>query len=122
MMMIPEIGAGFQDGEVRGIELAAVLLGLLLFGIGYNWFVTRLEQEGHDRGYTSLLVVAGVMATLAGALVIVGWQAVMVVALCFIASGLPMIWGSIVRHVRERAAEARLARELIEERLNGDGS
>jgi len=104
------------------MELAAVLMGLLLFGIGYNWFVTRLEQGGHDRGYTSLLVVVGVMVTLAGALVVVGWWAVLVVALCFVASGTPMIVGSIARYTRERAAEARLVREMIEERLNGNGS
>jgi len=89
--------------ELGGWDLVAVMTGLLLFGIVYNAFVAWLERRGHDQGYTALLVVAGTLVTLLGAAVIIGLEDALVVLACFAASGLPMIVGSIARHVQERA-------------------
>ncbi len=105
-----------------GWELATVLAGLLLFGIGYNRFVTWLERQGHDRGYTALLVVGGVLVTLAGAIPITGWWTIMVITLCFVASGTPMIVGSIWRHIQARAREDEALRQAALEVLNGDAA
>ena len=80
-----------------------VFFGLVLFGTGYNAFVEWAEEHGYTEGYTSLLVVAGVAATLAG-VAILDFKAALLAGAMFVASGLPMIIGSIARYVRRRAA------------------
>lgn len=118
---IEEFNKGETMGTELGWELAAVMAGLLLFGVGYDWLVTRLEERGHDQGYTSLLVVGGVLITLAGAGLLVGWWTVAVISLCFTASGTPMIVGSVCRYARERRQDEEAARLLVEENLD-DGA
>lgn len=46
-----------------GWVFIAVILGLLIFGGVYNSIVARLEEKGHDRGYTAYLVVGGTLVT-----------------------------------------------------------
>ena len=104
--------------EGFGWKLAAILMGLSVFGIIYNSFVTWLERQGHDRGYTALLVVAGVVVTLAAAVLLVGWWTVMVIGLLFVASGMPMILGSIARYVSERRRDEAMARRLAEDSID----
>jgi predicted PurR-regulated permease PerM len=96
---------------------------LLAFGIFYNRFVAWLERYGHDRGYMAFIVVAGVAVTGTGAVIIQAALTDLATALafgaillaCFIASGLPMIWGSVTRHVQHRQRDERAANTLIQE-------
>jgi len=89
-----------------------VAFSLALAAWGYDRWISELEAAGHQRGYVSLLVVAGCSAVLLAALVVV-WTlgttarlTVAITALLFIPAGIPMIVGSIRRHVLARQAEA----------------
>ncbi len=96
-------------------RVIAVLAALAVFGIGYNALIERLEREVPDHGYTSFLVVGGVIATLAGAAFLIGLVDALLAGLCFVASGLPMIIGSVYRSIQRRSAErGRLARDVFE--------
>ena len=88
----------------------AVLFGLLCFGVGYNAWVARLERDGGDRGYMAFIVAIGVTVTGLGFVLIVGSLGLGLILLaCFVASGLPMIAGSVQRYVRARTREERQA-------------
>jgi hypothetical protein len=94
-------------GQGSGIDLgilAALYMALLLFGTGYNAITAWAERRGYTKGYLSLFVVFGVAVTL-GATVVVSWQFALITTGAFICSGLPMITGSIWRHVRDRERE-----------------
>lgn len=99
-----EIGADF------GV-ISAVFLALVLFGIGYNSLVAWMERRGYTEGYLSLIVAFGVAVTLAG-VAILSIPAALLTLAAFIASGTPMIVGSIVRYLRKREA---MKRSIIEE-------
>ena len=78
---------------------------LAAFGYFYNHWVAGLESDGRDEGITALLVVGGVAATLLGigALdVYVDWNAGIIGLVCFTASGLPMVVGSLSRYAKLR--------------------
>ena len=100
-----------------GWNLAGVMGGLLLFGIGYNALVAKLEREGYADGYTALLVVGGTLITVVGATIVIGIEAAVQVTLCFVASGTPMILGSIARYSEERRAAEEEMRRLAMEKL-----
>lgn len=88
-------------------ELAAVYLGLVLFGVGYNWLTERAEHSGLIRGYTSIFVVGGVVITV-GAMALIDVHFAIMTLIAFAASGTPMIIGEMVRHwKRNRAAQLR---------------
>ena len=82
-----------------------ILLTLAVFGCIYNRWVESLEKKGHDRGYMSLIVSLGCAVTLAGAGLIVGLKPVLWALACFVASGVPMIVGSISRYCRARTQQ-----------------
>lgn len=84
-----------------------ILLALAIFGVVYNRWVDSLERQGHDRGYMSLIVSLGCAVTLAGAGFIVGLKPVLWALACFVASGIPMIIGSVGRYCRARAQQKR---------------
>lgn len=90
--------------------VSAIFLGLVLFGISYNRVIGWAEHRGYIEGYTSLMVAVGVVFTLIP-LAILSWQFVLLVAGAFIASGTPMILGSITRYITQRAAAIRAIRE-----------
>ncbi len=96
--------------------LAAIYLGLLLFGIGYNWLTSQAEKTGFIRGYTSLFVVGGVTVTIA-ATAVVSLPFALITAGAFVFSGTPMIVGSMIRHQRD---ELRQLARAIEEARHGD--
>ena len=81
--------------------ISAVFLGLLLFGIGYNALVAWLERRGYTEGYLSLIVSFGVAMTLVGVAVL-SIQAALLALGAFVATGAPMIVGSIIRYLRAR--------------------
>jgi membrane protein DedA with SNARE-associated domain len=101
-------------------KLKGVLLTLFVFGIVYNWVVGWLERKGYDRGYTALLVVLGVGVTVALSGFLIGMQATLLVTACFVASGLPMIVGSIVRYVDTRSGGERVVDRVLQKRLEGE--
>lgn len=76
---------------------------LTLFGVLYNRWIAEQERQLKE-GRTSLWVVFGCVVTLIGAATL-NWQGAVIAFLCFIASGLPMIIGSLLRFFRliERA-------------------
>lgn len=90
-------------------SLIITLIALLVFGIAYNALVARIGSRRH-RGFTSLLVAAGVMVTLLGVAAL-DLQASLITAIAFVASGTPMILGSIIRYVKAREAEEERARQ-----------
>lgn len=105
-------------GEIEldfGVILA-VFLGMLLFGIGYNAFVAWLERRGYTEGYMSLIVAFGVAMTLMGT-AILSIQAALLTLCGFIATGSPMIVGSIVRYIQVRDRVKRDIKSEINERL-----
>ena len=81
------------------IILSAALL--VTFGALYNVAVSWLEGNGYAEGYVSLLVIGGVAGTLL-VIAILDGPAALLVFLAFCCSGLPMVIGSIYRHVRRR--------------------
>lgn len=93
-----------------GMELGAIgvtAAGLLAFGAAYNWLVLQWSRRGDTDGYTWLLVVVGVAVTVVAAGFTIGWTAVLLLVIYFVASGLPMAAGDIYRYVRARRAERR---------------
>lgn len=100
--------------------LIAVVIGLLLFGMVYNRVVGWMEREGHADGYVAFLVCAGVGATLlAWGLLGQRWNDVLLLLALFMASGLPMILGSMARHMRARARDRAAERADVQKVLRG---
>lgn len=98
-------------GSVSGV--VPVLLGLFLFGIGYNVLVSWLIHHGYDEGYMWVIVGFGCGVTLLGLAIIMPWAALLALA-TFTASGLPMAVGSWWRHVRSRkTAQDRTRDEVL---------
>lgn len=93
-------------GSVYGAVAAGI--GLLLFGIAYNFIVAWMERNGYDEGYTAILVVMGNGTTLLF-VALFDWRTAVIVFLAFACSGLPMLVGSWWRHVRAR----RRAQDLL---------
>lgn len=91
----------------------AVLAGLLIFGLAYNWAVARIEQAVPDHGYTAIWVIGGVLITVLATVPIIGWTAVLTVLGAFAASGLVMTLGSIQRHLARRQADLDRQREEL---------
>lgn len=90
--------------------IAGIYMFLILFGIGYNALTAWMDRHGYMEGYTSLMVALGVLITLAP-LAIISWQGVLLVLGGFVASGLPMIIGSITRYLHKRElAQREIAR------------
>jgi hypothetical protein len=102
---------GINAGMVAGIYGV-----LLAFGIGYNWLTAHAEKTGLIHGYTALFVVGGVVVTV-GAMGLVSLPFALLTAGAFIASGTPMIIGSMIRHSQERRQQIE---QLKAEARNGD--
>lgn len=90
-------------------RFGVVLGALFVFGFGYNLAVAWLERHGYDEGYTAILVVVGVLATLAGVAVIC-WRCAMICLAAFGASGFWMVVGSWWRYAQMRKRAQELAR------------
>lgn len=84
--------------------LAVIYLCLFGFGWMYNAAVAWLEREKYSEGYMGLIVAFGCGVTLFPFL-FVGPVSIAWVYLGFVASGAPMIAGSIYRHVKARRME-----------------
>ena len=92
-------------------RLITASLAALLFGIAYNAVVSHLEKRGYHEGYLAFLVAMGTFTVLAASAFVVlplntdALIAIIVCGVLFGAAGLPMIIGSIERHVRARERE-----------------
>jgi hypothetical protein len=73
------------------------LVLLFCFGCVWEYLVTQLETAGVE-GHTWELVVGGVAVTLIIAGHHIGWFNVLLLLVCFAASGAPMIVGAVRRH------------------------
>lgn len=94
--------------------VSGVVCALLLFGVGYNQMIGLAERRGWLEGFTSLAVAFGAAITLIGA-ALISWPAAVIVLGCFVASGLPMILGSMARYIRAReAAKWRMIGEVLD--------
>lgn len=104
-----------MNGEEIGLNwgvLAAIYMFLLLFGIVFNLFTAWVERRGYARGYVSLLVVVGVAVTV-GMTAVVSLPFALITAGAFVASGTPMIVGSVWRHVTERERHLQALRDEV---------
>ncbi|MBN1580530.1 MAG: hypothetical protein JXA89_07485 [Anaerolineae bacterium] len=79
-----------------------VLVGLFCFAIAYNWLVAKLENDRRILGYVSLLVAGGCSVVLIGIRIRTDAQTFQIALECFVAAGLPMILGSIIRYQNDR--------------------
>lgn len=96
-----------------GFGLNWVVLGTLFgFGIAYNYFVSRLNRRGWSEGYTAMLVVVGVSITVIGSIAMIGMTNALYMLAAFVASGLPMIAGDVLRHVRKREKQLESLRTI----------
>lgn len=94
----------------------AVFWALVAFGILYNAFVAWLERKGYAEGFMSLIVATGVLVTLVG-VSIISIEAALMALGGFVATGTPMIIGSIVRYLIARDRAKRL---IIKDLLSDD--
>lgn len=97
-----------------GIVLA-VIFALVLFGIMYNALVAWLERKGYAEGFLSLIVAAGVLMTLIG-ISILSMDAALLALMGFVATGTPMIVGSIIRYITAREAAKQALRNEAREK------
>ena len=98
----------------QGMGEVAVWVGALAFGVGYAALV-YVPLHGKHGGYTSLLVVLGVMGTLAFVGMNWGWVWSLRVGLMFVMTGGPMVAGEAIRTKYDEGQ----SRARIEERLEG---
>jgi hypothetical protein len=82
-------------------QIAGIYAGLLLFGLAFDQVTAWIERSGYLEGFTSLLVAAGVIFTVAPFLFLSMHFALAVLG-GFVASGSPMIVGSIIRYAQQR--------------------
>ena len=83
-------------------ETWRVLALLFCAGILYNAVVDYVQRQLPDRhGVTAWLVVVGVGWTLVGLLILTDTKTFLLAVLCFMASGSPMIVGSMARYLRQ---------------------
>jgi hypothetical protein len=92
--------------------IVSVLFALFFFGWAFNSLVNWLGDR--KDGYTSLLVVAGVLVTLGG-VALIDWRAAGLALAGFAASGLPMVIGDVARTVAKREKALRLMRLVARE-------
>lgn len=108
-----------ETGE--GWKIGMMLVLLLGFGLAYNEAVARVERSRYSRWVnTALLVVMGVMVTIACTLPMIGWKDTLIVFGCFAASGAPMAAGSYLRQIRRHQEDYQQAKALLSGGLMND--
>ncbi len=88
-----------------------ILFSLFLLATGYAFFINKFFDQ--LQGYMSLMVVAGVLVTLAAA-AFISWQAALIVGGCFCASGAPMVISDILRAINKRERVKDFQRAIVE--------
>ena len=90
--------------KIESSQVLAIYLSLIIFGIIYNQMISWMERKHYLEGYTAIAVAMGVLVTL-GMTAIFNWAYALLALGSFCASGLPMIAGSIWRHIKQREME-----------------
>lgn len=99
-----------EIGRETGTKLALTALGLVAFGVIFNWLTERIQQRTAHH-YTAELVVIGVLVTVLASAPLIGLVNALIVLALFVASGSPMIIGAWVRVARDTE---RAKKELLE--------
>ena len=100
--------------------VVGALAGLMVFGVVYNALVAWMERQGHTEGYVAFLVALGVAVTLLGwGLITRHWQDVLLLLCCFVASGTPMLLGSVTRYMAQRARDRAAERAAVQKAMRG---
>jgi hypothetical protein len=81
-------------------QFIAAISTLFVFGLLYNALVAEMERRNIE-GYTWFQVTFGSFATIVASSFLIGWDKAITVFLCFVASGIPMIAGAILRHQKK---------------------
>lgn len=95
-----------MNADVNAIEIVLVLVIEILFGVGFNALVAWAHNN--RLWHVSVSVAVGVAGTIIIPAVmwfgvkVTFWQAGLILLVCFIGSGVPMIVGSTRRSVQER--------------------
>ena len=119
-------------GSILGWKAFSVWLVLQAFGLFYAWLVYIYFPRKKINYNTSLMVAGGTLVTIIGHGVVIGWNTIVigfessiVLFICFLVTGWPMIAGYSVRESKIRAAaEARAEKRLMKtnqkfHKLNG---
>ena len=93
-----------------------IFLLAFVFGYFYNQLVAWMERKSYMEGYLSFIVAAGVALTLIFVAIVDLFAALLCLAF-FIATGLPMIIGSVQRYVITRSKDKQ---DVIQEGLKHD--
>ena len=104
-----------------GSGMVAVGIGAVMFGVLYA-LVVFIPLHGKHEGYTSLLVVGGVMGTLVFVGLVYGFEIALGVGLIFVGTGGPMVAGEAIKTKYEELREARRLAAEIEEMLHDDSA
>ena len=99
-----------QFSGVNWLTFGAVLAGLLLFGCLYAGLVRFMARRGAE-GQTAWLVVVGVAVTGSAAGFVISVENSLLLAACFVASGLPMVVEYVSRVEAERRADHEQAKK-----------
>lgn len=99
-----------QEIAINWQVFGSVFALLLLFGCLYATLVNYMARKGVEDGQTAWLVVVGVAVTLVGSAFVVGVQVALLVAGCFVASGLPMVTEYVWRNWHNRQKDHEQAR------------
>jgi hypothetical protein len=103
--------------------IVIIYASLFIFGIAFNALIGWAERHHYLEGYLSFTVAAGVLITLGGT-ALFSWQFALLTLGAFIASGLPMVAGSMLRYAEARRREheyERQAATLAEQRKRSEG-
>lgn len=92
-----------------------ILAGEIIFAIALAALVRWMSTRGLH-GQTLWMVVVGVAGTVLIASPLVGWQAVGILAACFLASGIPMA----VEYITRISDEHEIARRALEGTLDDE--
>lgn len=102
-----------MNGMEMGLWFGMVVGFLFVFGVAFNLLIGWVERQGWLDGFTALAVVVGVGVTLLAAGILIGFEDVLVVLVCFAASGAPMVLGSWWRYVNRRSQERVDIRDIV---------
>ncbi len=112
--------------EQIGLRLLVGVLGLMMFGLLYNWVVGYMERNGFWNGTTAMKVVVGVFVTVGVVALafwqvqMAGWQWALVMLCAFASSGMPMVVGYWARQTARRQQDENAILQMAMEMLRND--
>jgi hypothetical protein len=96
-----------------GEELVSAFIALALFGIIYNHGIQKFPWLASRRSAEQVVIGVSVTVLISG--FVIGWLDVLVLAILFSASGLPMLIGSWVRAAKDDEQAKEIAREALKQ-------